>query len=191
VDELSGLGSFDAVTGRLQEYDFSSHSPPSPSNRLIEQAVDLFNRVFAAGGAHPRIGAQLYQLMSQAGFVALDAWVEYGVDGGPDSLYYEWNAELLRAILPLAVSKVLVTSGDIDTYEQRLRRQTVLQHAAAAGPAMFGIVARRPVLGCQTGRSTARTTCRDACACAAGIGNGARSSASSGHGRSWRKQYPS
>jgi hypothetical protein len=37
--------------------------------------LDLFNRM----AIHPRIGAQLYQLMSQAGFVALNARVEYGV----------------------------------------------------------------------------------------------------------------
>jgi ubiquinone/menaquinone biosynthesis C-methylase UbiE len=175
VGELHGLGCFDAVTGRfimghlsqprdalaeifrllrgggvlvLQEYDFSSHSPPLPSSHLAAQGLDLFNRFFQASGAHPRLGAQLYQLMLQAGFVALDARVEYGVDGGPDSPYYEWYAESLRTILPRAVSLGLVTARDIDidTFERRLREEVVSQHAGVAGPVMFGIIGRKPAL---------------------------------------------
>lgn len=171
--ELRGLGSFDAVTGRhimlhmpkprealaeifcllcgggvavLQEYDFASHSPPLPQSHLTAQILDLFNWVFQASSAHPRIGAQLYQLMSQAGFVALDARVEYGVDGGPDSPYYEWLAESLRNILPRAVSLGLVTAEDmdVDTLERRLREEAVSQHAGVAGPVMFGIIGRKP-----------------------------------------------
>jgi ubiquinone/menaquinone biosynthesis C-methylase UbiE len=174
VGELHGFGSFDAVTGRhimvhtsqsrdalaeifrllrgggvvvLQEYDFSSHSPPLPSIHLAAQVLDLFNRVLQASGAHPRIGAQLYQLMSQAGFVALNARVEYGIDGGPDSPYYEWLAESLRTILSRAVSLGLVTARDIDidTFERRLREEVVSQHAGVAGPVMFGIIGRKPV----------------------------------------------
>jgi ubiquinone/menaquinone biosynthesis C-methylase UbiE len=173
--ELHGLGTFDAVTGRhimlhmpqprevlseifcllrgdgvlmLQEYDFSSHSPPSPSSHLAALVLDLCNRVLQAGGAHPRIGAQLYQLMSQAGFVALNARIEYGVDGLPDSRYYEWYAESLRTILPRAVSLGLVTAGDIDidTFEQRLREEVVSQHTGIAGPVMFGIIGRKSAL---------------------------------------------
>jgi ubiquinone/menaquinone biosynthesis C-methylase UbiE len=175
VGELQGFGSFDAVTGRhimihmsqprealaeifrllrgggvvvLQEYDFSGHSPSLPKSHLAAQALDLFDRVFQASGAHPRIGAQLYQLMSHAGFVALDARVEYGVDGGPDSPYYEWYAESLRTILPRAVSLGLATEEevDIDTFEQRLREEAVSQHAGVAGPAMFGIIGRKPAV---------------------------------------------
>ena len=173
--ELHRLGSFDAVTGRhimvhvpeprdvlaeifrllrrggvvaLQEYDFSSHSSPAPDSRLVAQALDLFNGVFQAVGAHPRIGGQLYQLMVNAGFVALDARVEYGVDGGPDSPYYEWLAESLRTILPRAVSLGLVTAKDvdIDTFERRMREEAVSQHTGVAGPVMFGIIGRKPAL---------------------------------------------
>jgi ubiquinone/menaquinone biosynthesis C-methylase UbiE len=173
--ELQGLGSFDAVTGRhimvhmpqprealaeifrllrgggvavLQEYDFSSHSPPLPSSHLAALILDLFSRLPQASGAHPRIGAQLYQLMSQVGFVALNTRIEYGVDGGPESPYYEWYAESLRTILPRAVSLGLVTAGDIDidTFERRLREEVVSQHAGVAGPVMFGIIGRKPAL---------------------------------------------
>jgi len=175
VGQLHGLGTFDAVTGRhimvhmsqpreaveeifrllrgggvavLQEYDFASHSPALPASSLVAQMLDLLNRVGDASGISPRVGAYLYQLMSQAGFVALDARVEYGVDGGPDSPYYEWYAESLRTILPRALSLGLVTAADIDieTYEHRLREQTVSQSAAVAGPTMFGIIGRKPLL---------------------------------------------
>jgi hypothetical protein len=132
----------------LQEYDFSSYSPPLPSSHPAALVLDLVSRVLQASGAHPSIGAQLYQLMSQAGFVALNARIEYGVDGEPDSLYYEWFAESLRTILPRAVSLGLVTAGDvdIDTFERRLREEVVSQHAGLAGPVMFGIIGRKPAL---------------------------------------------
>jgi ubiquinone/menaquinone biosynthesis C-methylase UbiE len=175
VGDLRGLGSFDAVTGRhilihmphpgetlaeifgllraggvavLQEFDMSSHSPPHPASRLFKQGLDLVARTFEAGGVHPAIGAQLYQLMSKAGFVELNARVEYGVDGGPDSLYYEWLAESVRSILPRAISLGLVTAAemDIDTYAQRLREEAVSQQSAAASPVMFGVVGRKPVV---------------------------------------------
>jgi hypothetical protein len=117
-----------------------------PSSHLTALFLDLFSRLPQASGAHPRIGAQLYQLMSQAGFVALNARIEYGVDGGPESPYYEWYAESLRTILPRAVSLGLVTAGDIDidTFERRLREEVVSQHAGMAGPVMFGIIGRKP-----------------------------------------------
>jgi ubiquinone/menaquinone biosynthesis C-methylase UbiE len=174
LGELQGLGSFDAVTGRhimlhmsqpsdalseifrllrgggvavLQEFDFSSHSPPLPRSHLVAQILDLASRI-KASGVNPRIGAELYQLMSQAGFVALNARVEYGVDGGPDSPYYEWLAESLRSFLPRAVSLGLVTTEDIDidTYEQRIREEVASQHTGVAGPVMFGIIGRKPEL---------------------------------------------
>lgn len=172
--ELHGLGAFDAVTARdilihvpdpravlqevfyllrgggvavLQEYDFCSCSPPWPTSFLAKQLLVLFNQVLEASLSHPMIGAQLYQLMSQAGFVALDARVEYGVDGGPDSPYYQWLAECVRTILPLAASMGLINPGDIDVdvYEQRMREETLSQHTAIAGPTMFGIMGRKPV----------------------------------------------
>ena len=86
--------------------------------------------------------------MVNAGFVALDARVEYGVDGGPDSTYYEWLAESLRTILPRAVSLGLATAEDIDidTFERRFREEVVSQHGAVVGPVMFGIIGRKPAI---------------------------------------------
>lgn len=173
IGELQGLGAVDAVTGRhilihmphpeetvaqifgllaaggvavFQEYDFSSHSPPLPASPMYKRLLELFCTVFEAAGTHPAMGAQLYRIMSRSGFVGLNARVEYPIDGGSDSPYYEWVVESLRTVLPRAVALGLVTEAemDIETYEQRLREEVIRGQSGMASPVMFGVIGRKP-----------------------------------------------
>lgn len=173
VAELRAHGAFDAVTGRhillhvpqpeetvaevfgllpgggvavFHEFDMSSQSPPQPVSPMFRQLPGIFYKVLEAVGAHPAIGAQLYGIMSRAGFVGLDARVEYSIGGGSDTPYYELITESLRTVLPRAVALGLVTEAeiDIDTYEQRLREEVIGLGSGVSSPVMFGVIGRKP-----------------------------------------------
>jgi len=129
----------------FQEYDFSVVHQPFPPAPLYERAFQIF-REFFAKVTHGNIGTRLFPLMRQAGFRAPHCRVEYPIDGGPDSPFYEWVAESLRSILPRAAALGIITSDEIagiDSLAERLREEAMASGSCAVGPAMVGCFARK------------------------------------------------
>ena len=62
-----------------------------------------------------------------------DCRAEYPIDGGSDSLYFEWFAESLRSILPRVVALGIVSEDeiDIDTLEGHARREIARRKCSA------------------------------------------------------------
>jgi hypothetical protein len=69
---------------------------------------------------------------------------EYPIDGGSESLYFEWFAESLRSILPRVIESGIATEDeiDIDTLEERLRAENVAAGSCLPAPTMIGAFAR-------------------------------------------------
>lgn len=129
----------------FQEYDFSVVHRSFPEAPLYERIFEIF-RAFFAKAAHGNIGTRLFALLNDAGFASPDCRVEYPIDGGGDSPFYEWIAESFRSILPRAEALGLVRSDEtaaIDSLAARLKDEAVSLGSGLVGPAMVGCFARR------------------------------------------------
>ena len=128
----------------FQEYDFSVVHRSFPEAPLYERLFEVF-RAFFAKATHGNIGTRLFHLMIDAGFPSPQCRVEYPIDGGDDSPFYEWVAESFRSILPRAEALGLVRSDEIgiDSLAARVRQEAISLRACIPGPAMVGCFARK------------------------------------------------
>lgn len=130
----------------FQEYDFTVVHRPVPELPLGERAFEIFREFFTKMGTG-NIGTRLFGLFTEAGFPSPQCRVEYPMDGGADSPFYEWIAESLRSILPRAEALGFVRSDEIvgiDSLAARLREEAVSRRGCVPGPAMVGCFARKP-----------------------------------------------
>jgi ubiquinone/menaquinone biosynthesis C-methylase UbiE len=128
----------------FQEFDFSVFAPSFPPAPLRDRACTLFTAFFGRAG-RAATGTRLRCLLRDAGFEAIECRGEFGIDGGPESSYYEWLAESLRAILPHAnaLGLGLDFADSIDTLADRLREEAADTGAALPAPIMVGAIGRR------------------------------------------------
>ena len=126
----------------FQEFDFSVVHPAYPASPLREQVLRVFREFFcrATQGA---VGSMLFHLFLEAGFSTPDCRVEYPMDGGLDSPFYEWMAESYRSILPHLEALGLARDSNVDTLAERLREEAVGNGAGFPGPVMVGGFARK------------------------------------------------
>jgi ubiquinone/menaquinone biosynthesis C-methylase UbiE len=129
----------------FQEYDFSVAHRAYPEAPLYERTFEVF-RAFFARATHGNIGTRLFHLFVDAGFPSPQCRVEYPMDGGADSPFYEWMAESFRSILPRAETLGLVRSDEVvavDSLATRLREEALARRGCLPGPAMVGCFARK------------------------------------------------
>jgi ubiquinone/menaquinone biosynthesis C-methylase UbiE len=127
----------------FHEYDFSvMHRawPPAPLRDRITEVFDLFFE----RACRSNMGSRLWTLLIEAGFEHPDCRAEYPIDGGSDSLYFEWFAESLRSILPRAIALGIASESEIgiDTLEDRLRAENEATKSGVPAPTMIGAFAR-------------------------------------------------
>jgi ubiquinone/menaquinone biosynthesis C-methylase UbiE len=171
IDEYRPDDPFDAVVGRLilihtpdplnvlrkafqslrgggvavfQEFDFSVIQPAYPPCPVREQVIQLCKEFFCRA-IQGDVGTRLFHLFVEAGFATPDCRVEYPIDGGPDSPFYEWMAESVRSFFPRAEALGMVQGLDInlDTLAERLRDEAVALRASCPAPFMVGGFARK------------------------------------------------
>jgi hypothetical protein len=121
----------------FHEYDFSVvHSgwPPTP---LRDRVMEVFGQFFARA-AWSNIGSRLWKLLTEAGFERPDCRAEYPINGGSDSLYYEWITESLRSIQPRAIAQGIIADDefDLDALERRMREEAMAANSCIPAPAM-------------------------------------------------------
>src|SRR5262249_47606482 len=112
---------------------------------LCERTYEVF-RAFFATAAHGNIGTRLFHLLLDAGFCAPQCRVEYPMDGGAESPFYEWIAESFRSILPRAEVLGLVRGEEvvgIDSLAARLQDEAIANRGCVPGPAMIGCFDRK------------------------------------------------
>jgi hypothetical protein len=92
------------------------------------------------------LGARLPSILRRAGFPAEHALMHARVGEGPDSPSYEWLANTLRSLLPIAERLGVVSAADveIDTLADRIRDDVVRAEAVLIAPPMVGAWARTP-----------------------------------------------
>jgi SAM-dependent methyltransferase len=117
--------------------------PPCP---LHDRIIHVFHRILSRDGG-AGIGTRMFHLMVETGFMTPDCRVEYPLDGGPDSSFYEWFAESYRSVYPALQAKGLLEEGDwsdLDALEGVLREEAVSKRASFAAAPMIGAFARKP-----------------------------------------------
>jgi len=129
----------------FQEFDFSVVHHAFPEAPLYERCFEVFRALFAKA-THGNMGTRLFPLLVEAGFETPECRVEYPMDGGANSPFYEWVAESFRSILPRAQALGLVGNDEVagvDSLAERLRQESISRGCCLVGPAMVGCFARK------------------------------------------------
>jgi hypothetical protein len=130
----------------FQEFDMSSFSRGYPEMPLMFRVQELICEFFRRSVRRANIGMQLPKLMQEAGLPPPDCRAEFSIDGGPHSRVYQWVAESVRSLLPRMEELGITTEAalEIETLEERLRREAIKTGGFAVIGPMIGAFARRP-----------------------------------------------
>jgi ubiquinone/menaquinone biosynthesis C-methylase UbiE len=111
----------------FQEYDLSFPGPKFDEMPLWATCCSAIAALFDRTGLPGRAGTLLYTWFLEAGLPIPECRLEYLVEGGEDSLYYEWLAESMRSLLPkmLALGILQPDAIDIDQLQDKLRKEAV------------------------------------------------------------------
>lgn len=129
----------------FQQFDFHTVPRGYPEMPLYSFAMDLICEFFRRALPRPNMGIQLPFLMQEAGLNPPEVRSECCVDGGPHSPFYEWIAETVRSLLPRMEALGITTAAEvqIDTLEERLRREALDTRGFAVVPPMIGAFSRK------------------------------------------------
>ncbi|MGH7502314.1 MAG: class I SAM-dependent methyltransferase [Longimicrobiales bacterium] len=96
-----------------------------PHSPLYDAIVRWKCRVVAAAGADIEAGLRLHQTFERAGLPDPSLRMEARVEGGPGSLVYQYLAESVRSMLPMAAAHRIegFDAEDVETLEGRLRAE--------------------------------------------------------------------
>jgi ubiquinone/menaquinone biosynthesis C-methylase UbiE len=128
----------------FQEYDFSYLLRAYPDLPLANRVMELLWEVFRRATAYGNIGMRLFHLFTEAGLDTPKCLAECPIEGGPDSVFYEWVAETIRSVLPRMEALGLATAAeiDVDTLAARLRDEALSLRGCIVGATMIGVFAR-------------------------------------------------
>jgi ubiquinone/menaquinone biosynthesis C-methylase UbiE len=132
----------------FQEMDMVASVP-----RSYPEADSLWNDVgrgivetLAAAGVHVRMGRMLLDTYAKAGLPIPALHQEAVVGGGPDFAAYEWLANTLRSLMPMA-QKLGVTSAteiELDRLAERIRDDVASRNLMVWSAPYIGAVAHKP-----------------------------------------------
>jgi hypothetical protein len=68
------------------------------------------------------------------------------IEGGPDSLVYDYYADIARSLLPMSkhIDAATTATLEIDGMAERLRTESVAHHASIMPPSLIGAWVRIP-----------------------------------------------
>jgi hypothetical protein len=92
------------------------------------------------------MGGKLFATFLAAGLPIPQMILAGRVEGGPDSLIYDYYADIARSLLPMRKQIDAATTGtlEIDGMAERLRTEAVAHHASIMPPPLVGAWARIP-----------------------------------------------
>ena len=126
----------------FQEYDLSFRVPGYPSAPLAERVMDCFVQL-QMRVKNP--GMRLLNWFVEAGLPSPECRACLMMEGGPDSLYYEWRAETLRSALPRLEEQGIARPGEfnLDTLASELREEAIASHAPLVAMPLIGAFSRK------------------------------------------------
>jgi ubiquinone/menaquinone biosynthesis C-methylase UbiE len=109
----------------FQEYDLSFSGPKFNDMPVWTACSNAITAVFERAGLPVRAGALLYTWFLEAALPIPECRLEFLVEGGENSLYYEWLAETMRSLMPKMVALGILPPDtmDLDTLRVDLRRE--------------------------------------------------------------------
>ncbi|KND61920.1 hypothetical protein BVER_01518c [Candidatus Burkholderia verschuerenii] len=115
-----------------------------PESPLCTKGLRLLIETFRRAGIDPDIGSKLFTLFRQAGLPDPDMLLAARIEGGPDAFAYQYLADTLRTLMPLAQHLGIADADsiDIDTLTTRLRDEIVSLDGVMQPPAYLGAWAR-------------------------------------------------
>ncbi|SAK65858.1 biotin biosyntehsis-like protein [Caballeronia temeraria] len=127
----------------FHEMDMST-ARSMPESPLCTQGLHLILETFARAGVETDMGSKLYSTFRRAGLPGPRMLLSARFEGGPDSFAYQYLAEVLRTLLPLAERFGIVKADavGIDTFAERLRAEIVALDGVMQPPAFIGAWAR-------------------------------------------------
>ena len=120
----------------FQEYDLSFSAPQFDDLPTWLTCGKAIAALFERAGLPGRAGALLYSWFLEAGLPVPECRLEYLVEGGESSLFYEWLAETMRSLMPKMLALGIVQPDAIDT--ERLRDQLRLECVNMRRPCIAG-----------------------------------------------------
>ncbi|BCQ29538.1 methyltransferase domain-containing protein (plasmid) [Caballeronia sp. NK8] len=123
----------------FHEMDMST-ARSMPESPLCAQGMRWIMETFARAGVETDMGSKLYSTFRRAGLPGPQMLLSARIEGGPDSFAYQYLAEVLRTLLPLA-DRFGVARADevgIDTLAARLRDEIVALDGVIQPPAFIG-----------------------------------------------------
>jgi ubiquinone/menaquinone biosynthesis C-methylase UbiE len=111
----------------FQEYDLSYSGPKFDDLPVWSTCSQAIAALFERAGLPVRAGALLYTWFLEAGLPVPECRLEYLVEGGDNSLYYEWLAETMGSLMPklLALGILQADTIDLGQLREKLRRECV------------------------------------------------------------------
>jgi 2-polyprenyl-3-methyl-5-hydroxy-6-metoxy-1,4-benzoquinol methylase len=118
----------------------------NPDGAHFRQCSDWILAAFAQAGVEPDMGGKLFATFLAAGLPIPQMILAGRVEGGPDSLIYDYYADIARSLLPMRKQIDAATTGtlEIDGMAERLRTEAVAHHASIMPPPLVGAWARIP-----------------------------------------------
>lgn len=130
----------------FQEFDLSFFGPKFDGMPLWTTCGNAVANFFERARLPVRAGTSLYTWFLDAGLPVPSCRLEFLMDGGEDSLYFEWLTETMRSLLPkmIALGVLEPNAIDIDHLEEELRRETLSMKRPCVGGPMGGAFVRTP-----------------------------------------------
>jgi ubiquinone/menaquinone biosynthesis C-methylase UbiE len=131
----------------FQEFDLSFSGPKFNDMPAWTTCNNAITALFERAGLPVRAGALLYTWCLEAGLPIPECRLEFLVEGGEDSLYYEWLAETMRSLMPKMVALGILQPDtvEIDQLREKLQREAVsTRHPFILGP-MASAFVRTPI----------------------------------------------
>jgi ubiquinone/menaquinone biosynthesis C-methylase UbiE len=131
----------------FQEWDLSFFGPKFSDMPVWMTCGNAIAALFERAGLPVRAGTLLYTWFLEAGLPFPRCRLEFLVEGGEDSVYYEWLAETMRSLMPkmLALGVLQPDTIDIDHLAETLRREAVSARRPCIGGPMGGAFVRSPI----------------------------------------------
>ena len=128
----------------LEEYDLSFWPAGYPETPLASGLQQAMVQLFRAVTPHPNIGMRLCHLMQKAGFSTVRSSAECLMDGGPDSMFYQWFAETVQSVLPVMEKLGLAAlARDAASLAERLRDEILAARSCLTSPLIVHAFGRK------------------------------------------------